>query len=214
MKLLFLQVTSDYDRLADSIKIIAHLFGYGFISHRYTTADELSDFLSGAQFQNEKVDLIYIGCHSNAECMAPSSDSAEAERMKWSAVAVALCGCQGLSDNTKIILGGCSAGAKRVALTFMINCESIGYVAGVPCLLNGHQAPLALHTLLYGLSRQLDDTTIAANVSAAIGIQFRFYSRLEMDAEILTVMLANAVFSGGFPVPPPLSISQISTDDA
>jgi len=195
LNILFLKITNDYDSLVGSIKKIGGLFGYHTEVYDFNGFSNLREHLCNQRPPNEKIDIIFVAAHSNIDLI--SNDTNGSETLTWKDFADLLCGCDGITDNTKIYLGCCDGGYKKISLTMMTRCPSINSVSGTPCVLNTHQSPLAFHTLLYGLDIKADDQQIARMVSSSIGISFNIHSRNELVGELAALSTVQALHFAG-----------------
>jgi len=192
VKILFLKITDDYDHLVPGIESIGKLFNFDTEVCSFTGFDKLKEHLCNGRPAKEQIDMVFVGAHSNMDLI--SNDNLGTETLSWKEFADHLCGCDGITDKTKIYLGCCDGGFKNIALTLMSRCPKIYSVSGVPCVLNTKQSPLAFHALLYGLSINADDQHIARMVTAAIGLSFNIHSRIEMLGELAAIETVQALY--------------------
>ena len=179
-RILFLKITKDYDGLLENITSVSELFGFEITIHKFATFDALNTYLSEAN--GSVFDIIYVAAHSNENFLAvtPNGDNA----LSWIDFADSLCGCPRLSSTTKVYLGCCFGGSRRIATTLMSNCDMIGSVAGAPCTLSTIQAPLAFHSYLFLSWQALDDETLSSAIGSVIRSSFKVHTRHEMDTEL------------------------------
>lgn len=192
MKILFLKITDDYDDYIPGIESIGSLFGYDTEVYPFESFEKLKEHLCSGRKSDDLIDIIFVGAHSNMAML--SNDSSGSHTLTWKDFADHLCGCDGLTDSTKIYLGCCSGGFKRIALTMMARCPKIYKIAGVPCVLDAQQATLAFHGLLYGLNVEADDQQIQRMVTPSVGVSFNIHSRLEMVGELSGILTAQALW--------------------
>ncbi len=178
--ILFLKITADYDPLYESILEVSKLFDYNLTKYDFEGFDALHEFLS--QSEGSIFDVIYVAAHSNEDLLSDSCDGKNT--LSWLNFAGTLCGCPRLSNATKIYLGCCFGGSRRIATVLMSACDLIGNVSGAPCVLSTHQAPLAFHAFLFLTGQSLDDDTVSSSIGQIIRSSFRVHSRHEMDTEI------------------------------
>lgn len=191
-RLLFLEFTSDYARPFEHIKRVCALHGCEVAVHRYVGSDEFASYLAKAA---EPFDVLYVGAHGNEHGLG--SGDCPKSLIRWADFADQVCGSPGLTEDTLLYLGCCYGGVLRGAQILMARCDTINYVAGLPCPLNGSEAIVAFTTFMHWDRKRASATKIREVVGAAVGEEFCFHSRFEMDhlITILTQRVPDAYLS-------------------
>jgi hypothetical protein len=179
-RLLFIRATKDYpDSVIGHIESVCALQGIQVTRHDYVDLDGLKTALDA----DKGFDFLYIAAHGAHHCFGENSGGPIA---RWADFAFVLCCTQSLNPNAVIFMGCCHGGLKKVSLILFCICAQISAVCGPRWTVNLAEVPVALHVFLHNLVTNTEEPQLAADrAAAALGMSFPFYSRYELETEIM-----------------------------
>lgn len=164
------------------IECVAASYGYKLVPYKFQNRSEFDQIFKK---QTDPIDILYISAHGKKDGIELEDKARKnSSFIDWDSLSSLICEAEGLGEETNIFLACCNGGFRRVALKFMSYCQSVDFVAGLPCELYSRREALAFHTFLDHINRGSDSSRIESAVTNAIDQQFKVYLRYEMDVEI------------------------------
>lgn len=179
-RMLFLQITKDYENAYRLIKEVASIYKLDVDRYEFTDTEKMSEFLGSVSVP---YDYIYVGAHGNENGIGTNS-SEGSHFIRWADFAMEICASPGLTNNSVLYLGCCYGGVRRGALILFALCDTVHHVCGSQCSIDEYEAVLAFHTYIFHHQKGIESETINKIVATSINRGFDVYSRYNMDAEI------------------------------